>query len=641
MPKTSIISLLKGIDTTLSNDAPYDLKNLDISQRSGEAVIRSGYVPRTDTVYRTGENIAKFYYLGREGMDAYSRLFRYSNYETWVSFDERIIITSDRATPKWYDAISMTEHEMSDIEKPDPFKYVSRISQAGDNRLYGPISIASVAIDDRQTFIFTFTYTFFNDRLGLETPAADAVNVHVIIDKRSSAEGHNVRSFMLTPEVNLAAAPDWAEGVKTYVSTTDYRNASGFNEDEFFAHSYRDRNNNQRYIVEIEYLREIGVEFRHIGTHTGTTGGTTNINTFNFELLYEYDPAQARLNIGWYNEPSRYEPVPAGVAPDRLQAITLHAGRMYGYDPETRSIVFSYIDGRGDSKYDVFPLKSLEVPHSFGVKGVSQSEVTAIFRQPGGGGLYIFFRDNINVVSGQNLLTGLFSLEVSPQTDLDASQNISFGTLSPKSIVEYKSSLLFMGSDKRVYQLAGMQLTDIGKNIQGHLNTIQTDDLLSVKGAMYSDRYHLITPNRVYVFDIQYKYWTSYNWDITSIYWGKGGHANESIPYALKDDGTLVELYSGLDDDGDDIDWSITTQTFDFPKITTVSGIYIMCAPPFKEITVKIYADDDPPLTYTYTPLFSNRFLQGFYARTNRIYFELSGTGIAPIIQDIELEFSH
>ena len=121
------------------------------------------------------------------------------------------------------------------------------------------------------------------------------------------------------------------------------------------------------------------------------------------DLDGELTEVDVAVNISDY--PEELTILPEGEPPDDLEHILLYAGRLWGYSRENNSIFFSYIDGDGVPRYDMMP-----GDHSFTVDGMQQSAVTALVERPSEqGGLYIFFRDNIRILAGQGLLSGIYS----------------------------------------------------------------------------------------------------------------------------------------------------------------------------------------------------------------------------------------
>ena len=168
--------------------------------------------------------------------------------------------------------------------------------------------------------------------------------------------------------------------------------------------------------------------------------------------------------------------------------------------------------------------------------GSWQSTVTHMSVIPGDGGIYVFFRDAITYNCRQGFAVKVYiRLKYRQQTDLDASGGIEgFGTLSPRSVVEFRNVTIFLGSDRTLYQLVGASLPqDFGLAIQPFLDEIHDNDLERVTAFGYNDKYHLILRTGIFVLDIKRKYWTRYDYPIVDAFWSSGGLANESILYGL------------------------------------------------------------------------------------------------------------
>ena len=112
-----------------------------------------------------------------------------------------------------------------------------------------------------------------------------------------------------------------------------------------------------------------------------------------------------------------------------------YAARLWAWDRRTQTVRFSLIDGYGVSRYDVFPYDNAPVPHAVRFEGAWQGNATALHVMPGSGGIYVFFEDSIETIRGKGLTSGLYSAEVSPQTDIDASGGLrGAGTSSPRGV---------------------------------------------------------------------------------------------------------------------------------------------------------------------------------------------------------------
>ena len=391
----------------------------------------------------------------------------------------------------------------------------------------------------------------------------------------------------------------------------------------------------------------MGYDFVKVGEHHRTSLSTpfsaTHAQGFeNIELIYEkledntYDfrispnSFSHTLPILWTEPP-----------PDNFEHLLVYAGRMWGYDRDRNSIRFSFIDGNGNSRFDWFPYEDVAIPHEITLEGMQESKVTALAQKPGRGGIYVFFRDRISTITGQALVSGLFSTELPPRTDLDASGGVpDMGTQSPLSVINFRSSVIFLGSDKHIWQLVDNKIVDIGSPIQYYLDRISDSQLSEVNAFHFNDRYHINIGSRTFVYDVAKKYWTSYNWNIQSAWWDRGGAAAESTLYALLGNQQLVKLYEGDDDSGAEISWTWESQSFSFDDIHTFSAIYVKTRTPFKQVRGHIIVNDVGVKDINFVPRPNNRFMSGFYGRGSEIKIILTGSGEPPIINGIEIEFA-
>ena len=180
---------------------------------------------------------------------------------------------------------------------------------------------------------------------------------------------------------------------------------------------------------------------------------------------------------------ARYNITPTG----RLNHIVEHAGRIYGVDGESQDIIFSHIDGNGNSNYLAFP-KQNRFP-------VSASGITPIIKlqqMPDKGGIYVFKRDAIHYIEGQNIFSGLYDISISAQTDISAAgykENI--GCLSPFSIVSDGTIVLFVGTDDHVYALQGSVATPIGLSIKPFIEALTIEQQSHIVCAWHNRRFYL------------------------------------------------------------------------------------------------------------------------------------------------------
>lgn len=339
--------------------------------------------------------------------------------------------------------------------------------------------------------------------------------------------------------------------------------------------------------------------------------------------------------------------------PRNLDHILIYAGRMWGYDSDSNSIRFTLIGPSGEPNYDVWPFLNTDLPHSINLRGSWQSRVTHMEPIPGEGGIYVFFRDAIRTIAGRSLIKGVYSPDVSPETDLDASGGLNdFGTLSPRSVVPFRNMIIFLGSDKTLYQLTGsrrLRVQDFGLSIQPYLDDIPTDQLADIVSFGYNDKYHLILDDKVFVLDIKRRYWTSYDWDLRDAFWSKGGVDNESILYGLDQNNNLLRLYESDLDNEDPISWRWESNNLPMnDEYTTLTGIYVVHSSNAEDfvggvlpaISVRVDTEGKRGPVRTFTPDESNRYRMGMHARGNQFKVVVSGVGVPPAISKIDIEFS-
>ena len=199
------------------------------------------------------------------------------------------------------------------------------------------------------------------------------------------------------------------------------------------------------------------------------------------------------------------------------------------------------------------------------------------------------------------------------------------------------NTTIFLGSDKHLYQLVGTTPTDIGIEIQEWLDSIPVDGLDDVTAFYYNGAYHISYGRDTYVRDTQRKYWTRYDWDMDSYLVSYGGTANESIAYGMDFNRQLYQLYKG--EDGDLV-WRWESRVFQFQGITSVTGVYVKCRPPYREVTASILVDNEIVENDTFVPNYGNNFRMGAFGRGSDMQVTLSGRGLPPQIQGVEVEYS-
>lgn len=508
-------------------------------------------------------------------------------------------------------------------------------------------------------------YSFYNEKFGIESPPSHvrvfAIEYHTLIGGKYS------NTFGVRLDLTPIAVPEWATQIRIYQSTTPFL-VWGENlfdtEDETAINSVIDiANTITRSVMHVDdAFNKYGLEFGLISTMTLSDipprpGPQTNPNapfTPGAQIFMDLDwirvgqvteeqsalsTATRLISLGLIDNSKLEIPIPIyissmgadghdglmgnyikGTPPENLSHILLYAGRLWGWDPDTNSVRFSLIDGQGRSNYDIFPYHDTLLPHSISFSGPWQSEVTHLSVMPGKGGIYVFFRDAIRTIVGRALIKGLYSPDVSPQTDLDASGGIEgFGTLSPQSVIAFRSVTMFLGSDKTLYQISGENNpTDMGLEIQPWLDLIDDNSLDRVAAFGFDDKYHLILPPYgVFVLDIKRKYWTRFDWNITDAYWSSGGSQNESILYGL--------IYN--------------------PTGGTIRTPHVPRIPNTPDTTV-VVPDPDPepvnrpvPIRSRFTRISTNPtpFVKLQRVVSNRVSFEISGNvNVKAVVQDIQ-----
>ena len=376
-------------------------------------------------------------------------------------------------------------------------------------------------------------------------------------------------------------------------------------------------NKGKRFEIDRQGLGELGDEgFKLISTETIDTEDTTS--SVGFDIL----PVDSGKFLDvFYNESP----------PDALDAITLHAGRIYGVDRETENIIFSHIDGNGISNYFAFPqINALETASS----GIAP--IQTIEKMPGSGGLYVFKRDSIHYIEGQNIFSGLYDIAVSAQTDINAADyKKNIGCLSPRSVKNDGTIVVFVGSDKQIYQLAGKQAIPIGTSVKPIIEPLSITELENVVTEWHNERFYLTLPDSVLILNIEHKYWTRFDWTLKDIHWSRGGKNSESILYGLDTDGTFLELQVENEDEIFPIKWERNLMLRRTGSLVT--GVYVYTEDG-EELTVTVSGNEPmKKVARTFTPKLGNKYRAGVHVKGRNI--EVKVESDAPITIDrIEIE---
>ena len=294
--------------------------------------------------------------------------------------------------------------------------------------------------------------------------------------------------------------------------------------------------------------------------------------------------------------------------PEQLDAITLHAGRIYGVDRETEDIVFSHIDGNGINNYFAFPLQNRVPTTASGIAPVEKIE-----QMPDRGGLYIFKRDAIHYLNGQNIFSGLYDINVSAQTDISAAEyKENIGCIAPRSVVNDGSNVLFVGSDAQIYVLSGKTAQPIGVDVTPFIEGLEIEALQNCVATWYKRRFYITLPDSTLILNTERKYWTRFDWVLKDIHWSRGGKTAESILYGITDDG-LMQLMLPRTDEQFPIRWESNIEVLRSHSLLTGVYVYTENGHPVK-LTV---SGNEPVKTQerTFTPKLSNKYRGGCHVK--------------------------
>ena len=454
---------------------------------------------------------------------------------------------------------------------------------------------------------YTVCYSYASSEYGIET-APSPMSQFFVIGSGEDAEDRTPISVDVGFDVS--DAPVWADQVK------------------FYGHP-------GRFAQGMIHPKETPFAFAHLGSRSRELDEDFDTEDYFWENENFEKPRQTMFSKEFRTEPPVTD----------LEQMVYEVGRIWGYDRYNRAVRFSLIDSRGVENYDVFPYEETLVAHGVTVAGSWQSTVQAIVALQNKGGLYVFFRDAIRLITGESVLSGLYSSEIDPRTDLDASQGInSVGTISGRSAIPFDNFVIFLGSDRTLYQLAELALTDIGKAVQSFINDATDEELVDAFAFEYLDKYHLVLAGDVLVYDTKWKYWTRFDWDLASVFWSRGGVDNESVVYghSYRDNvhGDVIQLYQGEDDSGTGIEWRIVTAWHKVRTNTKVSAVYLPHTRTDNiEVNVRLEIDiEDRFVEHVAVPHIMDKFRVGVFSGfvMDRFRVVLSGRGAVPDFDVIE-----
>ena len=314
------------------------------------------------------------------------------------------------------------------------------------------------------------------------------------------------------------------------------------------------------------------------------------------------------------------------VPPEKLYAITEHAGRIYGVDGETQEVIFSHIDGQGVSNRWVFPPQNAMPTDASGV-----SPIQAIEQMPNRGGLYVFKRDGIHYIEGQNIFSGLYNISVDTSTDISAADyKKNIGCISRRSIENDGESVLFIGSDHQVYQLVNKSAKPIGRTIKPILRKTPIEDLQNVVTEWHNERFYITLLDTTLVLNTERKYWTRFDWVLKDLIWSRGGEFAESIFYGLTADDQLVILNVEDTDSTFPTLWEANLQIRNTGSLLT--GVYVY-TDDGEAITVTVKGNEPiKEVVRSFIPKLNNKYRAGCHVKGRHIDIKIQSE--APVTID-------
>ena len=606
--------------------------------RIGAHYVTLGTRPDEEIHYIAGEQLVVAHWLGEKENDAVTRVYFLDADDSWVSSHRgRILYIAGKNGKYFIDMQSNRRYDwdfsalhITDIVAPTLSN--TRLTQF--NRLSADLLIAFTASrghnvwseypgfhdgELRFTSItstpYAFKVTYSATTLGFEGPASPHLIGFLTPDIRKTEiykwvfENRNaLRENILTTgfgddDKSLVETIQNQSPTTVYVDKANLPDWQGINlQLEVYAAEIPEA----LYTLEgtdITILDEIAVrslpdsEYVRVGKETPNTESIQGIETSLIPTEDEIFYLDAQFN---------HPP------PESLYAITEHAGRIYGVDNDSQEVVFSHINGQGVSNRWVFPPQNALPTDASGV-----SPIQALEQMPNRGGLYVFKRDAIHYIDGQNIFAGLYSISVGTTTDISAADyKKNIGCISRRSIENDGSGVLFVGSDEQIYILAGKDATPVGVTIKPFIRGIPIDELKNVTTEWFNQKFFIALPESTLVLNTEHKYWTRYDWQLKDMFWSRGGKTAESIFYGLQSIDTLLELNIDTDEDFP-ILWEANKQIRDTGSLLT--GVYVYTENKEK-VTVTVRGNEPPSeVSRTFTPKLSNKYRAGCHVKGRNI----------------------
>ena len=303
--------------------------------------------------------------------------------------------------------------------------------------------------------------------------------------------------------------------------------------------------------------------------------------------------------------------------PTNLRAIEQHAGRIYGVEGFTQNIIFSHIDGNGLSQWLAFPPQNQVNTASSGF-----TPVVALEQMPNKGGLYVFKRDAIHYIEGHNIFSGLYDISVGTQTDISAAASKkNIGCISPNSIINDGTMVLFVGSDDQIYALVDKTASPIGLSVKPFIQELTLTEQENISAQWHKERFYLTLKDSTLLLDTERKFWLRYDWELSDIQWDRGGASPESRLYGLTQDDEFVEL--NIDNEDETFSIMLETNKQVVPTGSLATAVYV-------------YTEDNETLTVTvtgnepyrevvreYRPRLGNKYRVGVHVKGRHITMKL------------------
>ena len=380
---------------------------------------------------------------------------------------------------------------------------------------------------------YLICYTWYSSVHGIETPPSPFSEIRIV----STGEHAERQHVFISISDYQQGMPTWCDQVRFYAKRTG--NKTNFTEP-----------------------KDIPFDFEYIGG-PGREDLVTELiaTTYNWANESVGDPPD-------FLRSKEFETLPNQ---DGIEQMIVFAGRMWAYDKDVHSIRFSHINAP-----DVMPYDDTRIVQAIRIDGSWQARVEALHVMPGDGGIFVFFPRAIRAIRGQQIVTGLHTVSISPETDVDATGGINGkGTRSPDTIVSYGSVVFYLDTDRKIYALSGgsiFETQEFSLSIQPFLDIATQEEIREARAEIWESRYHLMLGDRTYILDMQRNYWTIWDVKIDSIVHSVGGDADEDVLYALIDD-EIVELYTA--DAPDNTEWMWVTNFVDLPINSRISEVYL------------------------------------------------------------------